>query len=73
MAQVDFASGGLDSDGRIGQEIVRTMHATLGRGLLVLLNGHLGRSTKKVIGDYIKELADEVQLSSSPSTGRDRS
>ena len=40
MAQVNFTGRRLNSQRRIGQKIVRTVHATLGRGLLVLLNGH---------------------------------
>lgn len=40
VTQVRFASGGLDGQGRRGEEIVRAVHATLRRGLLVLLNGH---------------------------------
>ena len=40
MAQMNLSGRRLDSQRRIGQKIVRTAHATLGRGLLVLLNGH---------------------------------
>ena len=40
MAQVNFPGCRLDSQRRVGQKIVGTVHTTLGRGLLVLLNGH---------------------------------
>src|SRR5690606_30156847 len=40
MAQMHFAGGRLDRQRGRGQRVVRTVHATLGRGLLVLLNGH---------------------------------
>jgi hypothetical protein len=40
VAQVGFAGGRLDGQRRTGKEIVRTVHATLGGGFLVLLNGH---------------------------------
>jgi hypothetical protein len=40
MAQVRFAGRGFNRGGRVDQEIVRAVHATLGRGLLVLLNSH---------------------------------
>jgi hypothetical protein len=35
-----FAGGRLYRDRRRNQEIMRAMHATLGRGLLILLNSH---------------------------------
>ena len=40
VTQVHFAGGRLDSDRGRRQEIVLTMHAALGRRLLVLLNSH---------------------------------
>jgi hypothetical protein len=40
MPQMNLAGRRLDSQRRAGQGIVRTMHATLGRGFLVLLNSH---------------------------------
>jgi hypothetical protein len=40
VTQVDFAGGGLHRDTGHVQRIVRTVHATLGRGLFVLLNSH---------------------------------
>jgi hypothetical protein len=40
MAQVHFTGGGFHGQGRVGQKIVGTVHATLGGGLLVLLNSH---------------------------------
>jgi hypothetical protein len=40
MAQMRLARGGLDSDARHGQGVVRTVHAALGRRFFVLLNGH---------------------------------
>src|SRR3954469_9935740 len=41
VAQVRLARGGLDGDRRLGQVIVRTVHAAFRRRLLVLLNGHV--------------------------------
>src|SRR5471032_3325740 len=40
VAQVRLARGGLDGDGRRAKVIVRPVHSTLRRRLLVLLNGH---------------------------------
>ena len=40
LAQMDLAGGGLDSDAGHIQGVVRAVHAALGRGFLVLLNGH---------------------------------
>jgi len=40
VTQMRFTGGGLDSQRGRGQEIMGAVHATLGRGLLVLLNGH---------------------------------
>jgi hypothetical protein len=40
VTQVRFTSGRLDSQVRGDEEIVRTVHAALGRGLLILLNCH---------------------------------
>jgi hypothetical protein len=40
VAQVGLAGGRLDGQVRCNQEIVRTVHAALGRGLLILLNCH---------------------------------
>jgi hypothetical protein len=40
VTQMHFAGGRLDRRRRRGQKIVGTMHATLGGGFLVLLNGH---------------------------------
>ena len=37
---MDFTGRWLNSQRWVGQKIVRTMHAALGRGFLVLLNGH---------------------------------
>src|SRR5690606_23611632 len=42
VTQMGFARGGLDGDARHGQRVVRTVHATLGRRLLVLLDSHDG-------------------------------
>ena len=42
VTQVCFARGGFHGDTRDIQCIVRTVHAALGRGLFVLLNGHGG-------------------------------
>src|SRR5690606_18012692 len=42
VTQMQFAGGRLDCGGRVGQSVVRTVHAALGRALLVLLNGHDG-------------------------------
>jgi hypothetical protein len=40
VTQVRFARGRLDGERRNAQMVVRAMHTALGRGLLVLLNGH---------------------------------
>jgi hypothetical protein len=40
VTQMRFTGGRLDGQRRVGQEIVRAMHATLGRGLFVLLDCH---------------------------------
>jgi hypothetical protein len=40
VTQVGFAGGRLDCQVWCNQEIVRTVHAALGRGLLILLNCH---------------------------------
>jgi hypothetical protein len=40
VTQVRLTSGRLDSQVRRNQEIVRTVHAALRRGLLILLNCH---------------------------------
>jgi hypothetical protein len=42
VAQMHFTGGGLDGDAWNNQRIVRAVHATLGRGLFVLLNCHDG-------------------------------
>jgi hypothetical protein len=41
VAQVHFASGGFHGGGWGAQKIMGAVHATLGGGLLVLLNGHI--------------------------------
>jgi hypothetical protein len=41
MTQVNLARRRLNSYWGRGQKIMGAMHATFGRGLLVLLNGHL--------------------------------
>jgi hypothetical protein len=40
VTQVHFTGCLLNRQRRIAQEIVSTMHAALGRGFFVLLNGH---------------------------------
>jgi hypothetical protein len=40
VTQVRLASGRLDSQVRRDEEVVRTVHAALGRGLFILLNCH---------------------------------
>ena len=40
VTQMCFASGRLDSQLRSNQKVVRTMHAALGWGLLILLDSH---------------------------------
>jgi hypothetical protein len=40
VTQVRLTGGGLDTELRHDQEVVRTMHAALGWGLLILLNCH---------------------------------
>jgi len=44
VTQVYLASDRLDSQRRIPQKVMRAMHATLGRGLLILLNSHFTNS-----------------------------
>jgi hypothetical protein len=41
VTQMHFPGSRFDSEGGIGQKVVGAMHATLGRGLLVLLYGHV--------------------------------
>jgi len=48
VTQVRFTGRRLDSQRSDGQKIVSAMHATLGRGLLVLLNGHVDTPKKSV-------------------------
>jgi hypothetical protein len=48
VTQMRFTSGRLDGQRRGGQEIVSAMHATLGRGFFVLLNGHVVTPKKSV-------------------------
>jgi hypothetical protein len=40
VTQMRFTSCRLDTELRHNQEIVRTVHTALGRGLLILLNSH---------------------------------
>jgi hypothetical protein len=40
VAQMHFTRGWLNGQRRVGEEIVRTVHTTLGRGFFVLLNCH---------------------------------
>jgi hypothetical protein len=49
---MNLARGRLDGQRRVGQEIVSAMHTTLGRGLLVLLNGHVA-TPKKISSAYL--------------------
>ena len=51
VTQVHFARGRLDGNRRVFQVIVRTMHAALGRRLLVLLNGHVNILSSPVAGN----------------------
>ena len=51
MAQMRFTRRRLDRQRRVAQEIVCTMHAPLGWGLFVLLNGH-NLDSKKPVGAY---------------------
>ncbi len=48
VAQMGLTRGRLDRQRRIGQEVVSAMHATLGRGFFVLLNGHVDTPIKSV-------------------------
>ena len=52
VTQMNLARGRLDGQRRVGQEIVSAMHTTLGRGLLVLLNGHVA-TPKKISSAYL--------------------
>jgi hypothetical protein len=40
VTQMGFTRGCFNSQRRGGQEIVRAVHATLGRGFFILLNSH---------------------------------
>ena len=40
MTQMNLTRSGLNGQRRVGQKIMGAMHATLGGGFLVLLNGH---------------------------------
>jgi hypothetical protein len=51
VAQVGFASGGLDGDAWNRKGIVRTVHAAFRRGFFVLLYSHDSLLKKAVIGD----------------------
>ena len=48
VTQMSFASGRLDSQRGGAKEVMSTVHATLGRGLFVLLNGHFLTPKKSV-------------------------
>jgi hypothetical protein len=48
VTQMGLAGGRLDSQRRIGQKVVSAMHATLGWGLLVLLNSHFITPKKSI-------------------------
>jgi len=48
VTQVGFARGRLDSQRGSGQKVMSAVHATLGRGLFVLLNGHFVTPKKSV-------------------------
>src|SRR5574343_1476460 len=48
VTQMHFTRGRLDSQRRGGQEVMSAMHATLGRGFFVLLNGHVDTPKKSV-------------------------
>jgi hypothetical protein len=51
VAQVGFAGGRFNSDARHGQAIVRAVHAALGGGLFVLLDGHDGLLKSVLVRD----------------------
>jgi hypothetical protein len=40
VTQVGFARSRFNSQRRSGQEVVRAVHAALGRGFFILLNSH---------------------------------
>ena len=46
VTQVRFTGGRFDGQRRVGQEVMSAVHATLGRGLFVLLNGHVDTPKK---------------------------
>ena len=46
VTQMSFTGGRFDSQRRIGQEVMSAVHAALGRGLFVLLNGHVDTPKK---------------------------
>jgi hypothetical protein len=49
MTQMRLASGRLDGQCRVGQEIMCTMHSAFRRGLFVLLNCHFPLLNKPVL------------------------
>ena len=56
VTQVHFAGGRLDGQRGGNQEIVRTVHTALGRGLLVLLDSH-----EKLLEEYLNLAAQLAQ------------
>ena len=71
VTQVRFTRGWLDGDRGSSQKIVRTMHATLGRGFLVLLNGHI-YSIFKFTAPCLSDLSIQRKEKPSPSDGLHR-
>src|SRR5690606_5212935 len=67
VAPVHFAGGRLDRKRGIREEVVRAVHAALGRRLLVLLDGHDG-SRIWLVFNYISILRAVLQ----PGEGRER-
>jgi hypothetical protein len=68
VTQVRFARGRFNSQCRVGQEVVRAVHATLGRGFFILLNGHfLLLKNRRTKAWCIKKFA--LEKSQCPSDG----
>jgi hypothetical protein len=49
MTQMHLTGGRLNGQRRVGQEVVRTVHTTLGRGFFILLNSHFNTPIKNSI------------------------
>src|SRR5690606_5895521 len=67
VTQVQFAGSRLNCCGRGGQSVVRTVHAALGRTLLVLLNGHDGLLLNQSFFSFASTAKGDGRPASPPS------